>query len=122
MRRTRYDATTSRPIENQQSFTETLGWAAVIAEMGDFQDALAAYARLDSAEFEFNNAALIVRSWPQRAALHQLLGETQQAIELYERFIDAWRNASPHLQPLVDRARAAVAALRGEIATPTERG
>ena len=121
LRRTEYDAFASRPIENAQMFEDVGSWALVIAEMGDLRGALAAYARLDSADFDFDGAAEIVRSWPERAALHQQLGETRQAIELYDRFINAWQNASPHLQPLVDRARAAVAALRGEVATPERR-
>ncbi len=116
LREAAYDAFAARPIENAQMFADVFSWARVIAEMGDVRGALAAYDRLDGADPDLDGAAGIVRSWPERAALHQQLGETRQAIELYERFIDAWQDASPHVQPLVDRARAAVAALRGETA------
>ncbi len=81
--------------------------------MEDPRGAIEAYARLESANFDFEGAPIVVRSWPERAALHQQLGETREAIELYERFLDAWRNPSPHLQHVVDRARAAVGELRG---------
>ena len=121
LKREQYDAIATRPIENAQAFGDTYHWAAIIAAMGDLRGALTAYARLDSADFDFDGAAAIVRSWPERAALHQQLGETKQAIELYERFIDAWRDASPDLQPLVERAREAEAAMRGEITSPTRR-
>jgi predicted RNA polymerase sigma factor len=56
-----------------------------------------------------------VQSWAERGALLQQLGRTQEAITQYQRFIDAWDRADPGLQPLVERARRTVAALRGEV-------
>jgi hypothetical protein len=53
-----------------------------------------------------------VRSFAERGALYQQLGERDKAIEYYERFIAAWEKADPKLQPLVERARQAVQAIR----------
>jgi hypothetical protein len=37
---------------------------------------------------------------------------------MYEKFIDAWQQADPDIQPLVDRARTAIAEMRED---PTRR-
>jgi len=54
----------------------------------------------------------VVRSYAERGALYQQLGEREKAIEYYERFIASWRDADPKLRPAVERARAAVQAIR----------
>jgi tetratricopeptide (TPR) repeat protein len=95
-------------------------WAGLMARLGDLEPAVAAYARFDSVP-PTQLPGLHVRSWAERAALYQELGERELAIEMYERFIAAWENGDDTVQPLVDRARAAVAALRGELAEE-ERG
>ena len=50
--------------------------------------------------------------------LYQQLGDTTNAIALYEKFIAAWEDGDAFVQPLVNRARAVVAALRNEAAPP----
>jgi len=52
-----------------------------------------------------------VRSFAERGALYQRLGDPEKAAEFYRKFIDAWKDADPGLQPMVDRARAALEAL-----------
>jgi serine/threonine-protein kinase len=95
-------------------------WAGLMARLGDFEPAVDAYARFDSTP-PAQWPGLHVRSWAERATLYQELGELELAIEMYQRFIVAWANGDETVQPLVDRARAAVAALQGELAEE-ERG
>ena len=49
-----------------------------------------------------------------RGALYQAMGDRSRAIEFYEKFISAWERADTALQSLVDRAREAVASLKGD--------
>jgi hypothetical protein len=46
--------------------------------------------------------------------LHERLGNREQAITALTFVVDAWRNADPELQPVVDDARAALARLAAE--------
>jgi tetratricopeptide (TPR) repeat protein len=92
-----------------------IGWGDVLARLGHLQAAVTVYAYADSAPHPSAAPGALVRSWAERAALLQQLGRTQEAITLYQRFIDAWDRADSGLQPLVERARQAVAALRGEV-------
>jgi len=39
------------------------------------------------------------------------VGDSAKSAEFYRKFIDAWKDADSSLQPMVDRARAALAAL-----------
>ncbi len=96
-------------------------WGDLLARLNEPRAALEAYSHLDTAEQRVQHPGFVVRSWAERGALHQQLGETAEAIREHERFIAAWQHADPELQPLVDRAKAAVAALRGELRT-TEQG
>jgi hypothetical protein len=57
---------------------------------------------------------LLVRSYAARAASYQRLGERERALEWYEKFVAAWDGADATLQPTVQRAREAMATLRGE--------
>ena len=41
------------------------------------------------------------------------LGETENAREQYAYFVDAWEEAAPELQPLVEKARARLRELAG---------
>jgi serine/threonine-protein kinase len=100
----------------EPGIVRSYAWGDLLARLGDARLALEAYARLDSADQRVQHPGYLVRSWAERGALHQQLGDASQAIEQYERFIEAWKDADPELQPLVDRARQAVAALRGELA------
>jgi tetratricopeptide (TPR) repeat protein len=92
-----------------------LGWGDLLGRLGQLEAALAAYAYADSAPHPVAVPGALVQSWAERGALLQQLGRTQEAITQYQRFIDAWDRADPGLQPLVERARRTVAALRGEV-------
>jgi tetratricopeptide (TPR) repeat protein len=110
------------PVEftGDQGVIRSYAWGDLLARLGDARLALEAYGRIDSAEARIQHPGLLVRSWAERGALAQRLGDVPQAIAHYERFIEAWKSADAELQPMVDRARSAVAALRGEV-QPTRR-
>ena len=91
-------------------------WADLQARVGNAKASVDAYALFDTEASRIKCPALHVRSWAERGALYQQLGDSAKAIENYDRFIRAWANADAILQPQVDRARKAVAALRGETA------
>jgi tRNA A-37 threonylcarbamoyl transferase component Bud32/tetratricopeptide (TPR) repeat protein len=103
-----------------QGVIRSYAWGDLLARLGEPRLALEAYSRLDSAEQRVQHPGLLVRSWAERGALAQRLGQVPQAIEYYRQFIEAWKDADAELQPMVDQARSAVAALRGEV-QPTRR-
>jgi tetratricopeptide (TPR) repeat protein len=92
-------------------------WAGILAGLGERRRALAVYEMLDTAGHSLlvptTTSLLRVLSFAERALLHEQLGEHERAIELYEKFTAAWQDADPELQPMVRRARAAAARLRG---------
>jgi tetratricopeptide (TPR) repeat protein len=51
----------------------------------------------------------------RRAQLHERLGETEEALENYGKFVELWVDAEPQLQPLVEQARERMAELAGEV-------
>jgi hypothetical protein len=108
-------------FSGDQGVIRAFAWGDLLARLGEPRLALEAYGRLDSADQRVQHPGFVVRSWAERGSLYQRLGETARAIENYERFIEAWEDSDPELQPLVDRARGAVAALRGELREPGRR-
>src|SRR2546430_8326286 len=92
--------------------TRCFAWGCFSARLREPRLAIEAYARLDSLDDHINNAGFVVRSWVERAAVYQQVGDAPQAIRYYERFIEAWQYTDPELQPFVERARKAVAALK----------
>src|SRR5438105_3592745 len=90
----------------------SFAWGDLLARLREPRLAIEAYAHLDSLDDHINNAGFVVRSWAERAAVYQQVGDAPQAIRYYERFIEAWQYADPELQPFVERARKAVAALK----------
>jgi tetratricopeptide (TPR) repeat protein len=115
--RTRVERHYKTPAESEftgeQGIVRSFAWADLLTRLHQPEAALAAYARVDTMEDRLYHPGFVVRSWAERGALHQQLGHKAEAIADYQRFIEAWRHADPEFQPLVDRARAAVAALQG---------
>ena len=89
----------------------TYAWADLLARLGETSMAIEAYARLDSADRGMAHPGLQVRSWAERGALYQQVGNAEKSAEFYRKFIDAWQYADSSLQPMVDRARVALEAL-----------
>jgi len=107
-------------VTNVEQFVEMYAWADLLARLDDPDAALAAYRRLDSATLSLGvsnqtDPMLLISSWGERGALYQQLSQKDQAIEMYEKLIDAWRDGDQHVQPSVERARRAVRVLRGEV-------
>lgn len=117
-----------RPIAGwrfSENVPDAYAWGHVFARLGEPRKAVDAYARLDSAPYDprmaDRNWVLLIRSYAERGALYQALGDRQRAIEMYQKFIDAWGEGDETVQPMVQRARDALAALRGEAPPPARR-
>lgn len=101
---------------------DAYAWADLLARLGQLEQAVRAYDRLDTAPYDVNfwglsnNWGLLIRSYAERGALYQQLGNRGKAIEMYQKFVDAWGEGDEVVQPMVERARRALAALRGEVA------
>ena len=91
-----------------------MAWADLLVQLGRLREAVTIYGFMDPFTQRLTHPALHVRSLAERGALYQRLGDTANAIAMYERFIQAWKDADLALQPAVDRARAAVDGLRGQ--------
>jgi tetratricopeptide (TPR) repeat protein len=50
----------------------------------------------------------------RQAELYERLGDRQQAIDHYSRFVQLWKGCDPELRPSVERAKARLASLVGE--------
>jgi tetratricopeptide (TPR) repeat protein len=79
-----------------EDFIETYAWADLESRLGEPSAALETYQRLDNAVRSFGPegtevTGLLIRSWAERGALYQRLGDRDKAIEMYQKFIDAWR-------------------------------
>jgi TolB-like protein/tetratricopeptide (TPR) repeat protein len=109
---------TARTPGREQAISEGYAWADVMAALGEHRRALREYETLDTVRLQLADwepAHLWrVMAFAERAALHEQLGERTQAIALYEKFAEAWKDADPEFQPVVRRAREAAARLRGE--------
>ncbi|UCG85885.1 MAG: protein kinase [Gemmatimonadota bacterium] len=116
-----YDSRDSLELSGDAGTVRLFAWANLMARIGDLERAVDAYARFDSDVRPGSWPGLHVRSWAERGALYQELGDRDSAIEMYQKFIAAWEPGDDSVQGLVDRARAAVAALKGVLADE-ERG
>ncbi len=98
----------------------SFAWGDLLVRLGEPAEAIDVYGRLDSTRARIANPFLQVRSWAERGALYQQLGDRDEAIEMYRLFIDAWSGGDDIVQPQVERARSAVAALQGQVDLPAE--
>jgi tetratricopeptide (TPR) repeat protein len=109
-----------RPPATGREVVELYTWGTVLARLGRLEDAARTYEGIDSARVWDASGGQRVRAWAERGALYQALGDANRAIDMYERVVDALKNADGTMQPFADRARQALAVLRGE-ATPERR-
>ena len=96
-------------------------WGDLLSRLGDNAAAVGAYALLDSAERSLPHPGLQVRSWAERAVLYQRMGDPEKSAQFYRKFIDAWQFADTSLQPMVERARQALAALPNAVPVTPKR-
>lgn len=82
----------------------------MLFEAGRHEDALRWLSAVDDG-FTGRYELLRYPAMYMRGQAHQQLGQNQQAMQLYERFIRAWEEADPALQPMVEDARSRLDAL-----------
>jgi serine/threonine-protein kinase len=109
-----YRQAASAEFTGEQGIIRAFAWGDLLARLGEPRLAIESFARLDSSAQRIQHAGYLVRSWAERGALYQAVGDRARASEYYEKFITAWERADTTLQPMVDRARDAVASLRGD--------
>lgn len=106
-------------LRNQPGSVRLVAWADLMARLGQPERATQALEIFETDEVGDNPwGPMHVRSWAERGALYQALGDTDRALEMYERFIEAWQDGGTIVQPQVQRAREALAALHGETRSP----
>ena len=89
--------------------------ADLLAQLGNTEEALRTYAALDNLPFDARWHGLLIRSWAERGALHEQLGERDKAIEWYTRFLATLVDADDTVQPMVQRVERALAELQGTV-------
>ena len=106
--------------EGEAGVVRAYAWGDVLARLGEHRRAIEAYEAIDRAGDipRLNHPGYEVRSWLERGALYQEVGQPDSARAMYQRFVDAWGDADPEFQPLVDRARDAIRALEGQTRRP----
>jgi serine/threonine-protein kinase len=107
-------------ISGEPGCIRLFAWADLLTRLGNANAAAQAFSLFDTDAEVDECPSNHVESWAERGALYQQLGDSARAVENYERFIAAWQHADDRLQPQVDRARSALAALKGETAPVPE--
>ena len=83
--------------------------AEILFELGRYDEAIPSYANIAQiAPYEVAHRAI---AWLRLGEIYDRQGDREGAAEYYGKFIDAWSDADPELQPHVDAARQALAAL-----------
>jgi tetratricopeptide (TPR) repeat protein len=94
-------------------YSERLTWARVLGATGRDREAAEVLEM-----FPIMTAAWPRPEWVvwtmERARVNDRLGNNEQAIEDYAHVVNAWRDADPYFQPVVEEARDALARLTGE--------
>ena len=89
-----------------------LGWAYELAAEPD--SAIAVYERYVTAPFLnrlFSDPLYLVSTYERLGALYEERGDADTAINYYAKLAELWKDADPELQPRVEAARRAIAAL-----------
>ncbi len=84
----------------------------MLHEAGRYEESLRWLSAVEDGFLHWSDAKdLLFPAMYTRAQNHEQLGEIERAIELYGRFIRAWEDADPALQPMVEDARGRLEAL-----------
>ncbi len=78
--------------------------ATLLHDAGRQEEALTIY-RSFLTGYHMEDMAIAGVSYLKRAEIFDDLGQDSLAIDAYQRFVEAWRDADPEFQPLVERAR-----------------
>jgi serine/threonine protein kinase len=84
--------------------------ASLLVALGRPREALPLY---ESLYYFLTDNAFYPAGHLQTARIYDSLGETENAIRDYERFVLMWKECDPELRPEVDRAQARLSRLRG---------
>jgi serine/threonine-protein kinase len=94
-------------------YSEHLLAAQLLSASGEDAQAVDVLSDMPSALAYWDRSGAV--AWAlERARVNDRLGNRARAIEDYSYVVDAWRNADPELQPIVDEARSALARLTAE--------
>ncbi|MGH7597281.1 MAG: CHAT domain-containing protein, partial [bacterium] len=84
--------------------------ASLLHELGRLDEALNWYNSFG--EFSVYDLACLAPSHLQRGEIYETMGEREQAIQHYTRFITLWQNCDPELKPMITNAEARLAQLK----------
>jgi len=93
------------------------GLGQVYDGTGNADSALAAYERAITTPglFRvFEESQWLGQTYKRLGELYEERGETEKAVEYYDRFVELWRDADDELQPIVRDVRDRIARLVGE--------
>ncbi len=79
--------------------------AELLFDEGQYEEALPWYSSLVDTESSRWGVAYLAPTYLRRAEIYEHLGDTENAIKYYTRFIDLWQDADAYLQPQVEQAR-----------------
>jgi tetratricopeptide (TPR) repeat protein len=79
---TRYHSRDSLELSGEAGAVRLFAWANLMARMGDFEQAVDTYAKFDTDVRPGAWPGLHVRSWAERGALYQELGDRESAIRV----------------------------------------
>jgi tetratricopeptide (TPR) repeat protein len=83
--------------------------ARLLEQTGRHTDALRWYGSFEGAAVHDRPFAAPAH-W-RRARIYGALGDREQAVQHYQRFVDLWRDADPEFQSMVEEARSELARL-----------
>jgi tetratricopeptide (TPR) repeat protein len=86
--------------------------AELLDAVGRSREALSWFASLGN--LQAYEIAYVAPAHLRRAQIHERLGEPEEAVEHYARFVELWRDCDPELRVLVEDAEARLARLRGQ--------
>ena len=92
--------------------------AKVLDDLGETDSALVVYERAVSSSPMWgdwmDDMAFAVPTWRRLGELFEARGDRAKALQYYGKFVEAWREADPGLQPRVAEAKKRMTALAGE--------
>jgi tetratricopeptide (TPR) repeat protein len=84
--------------------------ASLLQELGRLDEALNWYNSFG--EFSVYDLACLAPAHLQRGEIYETMGEREQAVQHYTRFIALWQNCDPELKPMITGAEARLAQLQ----------
>jgi len=86
--------------------------AELLNALGRYEEALPWYGNIIQSIYDHT---YLTPSYLRRGEIYEKLGNQEEAIEHYTRFVELWKDCDPELRPLVDDVEARLERLRGEV-------